>query len=346
VQVSDLELNLGWIAPIEQLSGLLVHRGASNVLTYDDGITLAVRVLEPSKFPSAEELVDSQARLVTPGTVTLVAGAIPVAWRSTLRAAAVSFIDVSGVAELNWPRLRVATGQFAQSAQRQRSPVPMQQGHAVVVQELLINSFAGRRPTIGELAASSNVGLSTASRSIAQLAAHGLVEKQRHGKNIRVEVTDAVALAELLAARTAGPQEGIVSGYVWGRNIWEIAASVTSKALDLGLSMAVTGRTALAFLGVLGTSSPSQTRCWVGVDPDELDGVSRGLGLEPASIEDSNVMLMADPWNLGVHGRAERVFDKWTAIVAHPIRTWCDLRCEPRGKEFAAQLWKEIDRRG
>ena len=79
---------------------------------------------------------------------------------------------------------------------------------------------------------------------------------------------------------------------------------------------------------------------------DHLERLGRQIGLEPAPAEESKVILAADPWKIGLHGRESRAFQDWTATVAHPLRIWCDLRGEQRGIEFAAQLWKEISRRG
>ena len=342
----NLQLDLPWIRPFQRLGELGVRRAATSVLSYEDGIDLAVRLLEPSDFQSAEELVASKRHTDSPGTIALVAGVIPVAWRPKLRAAEVSFVDVSGVAEINWPRLSISTGHFAHQAQRQRMALPMQKGHAVVVQELLSAAFKGERPTIGELAHRATVGLSTASRAIGQLAQHGLVTKVRSGSNVSVELVDAIAVAELLASRTGWPQGPTVSGYIWGRSVWEIAATISSNAAQAEVAIAITGRTALAFFGVLATSSPLQTRCWVAGQGHDLERIGRLMGMEAAPAEESNVILSADPWKVGVHGGEQRTFQEWTATVANPLRTWCDVRDEPRGMEFAAQLWKEIGRRG
>lgn len=65
-----------------------------------------------------------------------------------------------------------------------------------------------------------------------------------------------------------------------------------------------------------------------------LEQIGRRIGLEPAPIEESNVILAADPWKVGLHGREQRTFQDWTATVAHPLRTWCDLRNERRGIEL------------
>ena len=342
----DLLLDLPWVISFQQLGEVRINRGPVNILRYEDGITLAIRLFDPADYKSVDELADIARRAAGPGVVVLVAGVIPLGWRSKLRVAEVSFIDVSGVAEIRWPRLIISTGQFARSVQRRRLPMSMQKGNAAVVQELLIAAFGGEHPTVGEIADHAEVALSTASRSISQLAEHGLVDKRRDGARTRVDIIDPVSIAELLATRTAWPQGRTLSGYMWGRNIWEVASSVSSRAESAKIGLAVTGRAALSFLGVLSTSSPERARCWVGVKDEDLEQVARKIGLETTSEDESNVILAADSWNVGIHRRKQRKFDEWEASIAHPLRVWCDLREEQRGAEFAAQLWKEIDQRG
>jgi hypothetical protein len=71
---------------------------------------------------------------------------------------------------------------------------------------------------------------------------------------------------------------------------------------------------------------------------ETLEEVAAALGLAPAPRESMDVRVSADPWRTGVHRRASAQFDDWTATVAHPIRVWCDLHAEERGREFASQL--------
>jgi DNA-binding MarR family transcriptional regulator len=340
VMSAELRLNLPWVAPTGQRVGdLLIRRGHDDVLSYDDGITLHVRVLNPGRFASAEELLEAARTEAGPGRVVLVAGAVPVGWRAELRKTEVSYIDVSGVIDLTWPRLRISTRRFGQPVIRQRAPIALQKGHARVVQELLIATADGSRPTIGELAESASVDMSTASRAISQLAEHGLVAKQRTDRHVTVNLIDRAEVAERLATETAWPGTELIEGYAWGRNIWDLAQTMSVTADEAGIGLAVTGRTAATFHGVRGTASPSQLHCWVDVSQHPLSTAAELLRLEPAPKDAANVALAADPWRVGLHHRRTASFDGWTAIVANPVRVWCDLRNEPRGREFAAQLW-------
>ena len=337
---SELTLNLPWVPDTaEQVDDLLVRHGPDNLLAYDDGIQLGVRVLDPAGYRSADAVLGDAREQAEPGKVVLVAGALPVEWRPQLRRADVSFMDVSGVVEISWPRIRVSVGRFAQPARRRRSPVPLQKGHAVVVQELLVSAAGGTDPTISDLARAAGSTPSTASRVVSQLAAHGLVSKRRSDHHVRVSVTDPVKLAQRLASRTDWTSAVALAGFVWGRTVWDVAAHLSAAAVEHHVELAVTGRVGAAFLGVIGTSSPSEVRCWVVADGRPLPDIAALLGIEPAPDDESNVSLADDRRRLGVHRSAMATFDEWTAITSHPIRTWCDLHSERRGTEFAAQLW-------
>ncbi|MDQ2875538.1 MAG: winged helix-turn-helix domain-containing protein [Actinomycetota bacterium] len=247
---AELRLDLPWVPQSPQhLGELTVRRGRQNVLAYDDGITLEVCLLGPTEYPSAEALVRDADKQARPGRVVLIAGAVPVSWRAQLREAELSFIDVSGVADVNWPRLRVVARRFAQPVSRQRSPIPLQKGHAAVAQELLIATAGGAEPTLADLAQDAGVSLSTTSRAITQLAEHGLVVKKRSGSHVVVAVADRVEIAERLAAQSAWPGGQRIGGYLWGRNTWDVAARLSANAAEAAITLAVTGRAGAAFLG-------------------------------------------------------------------------------------------------
>jgi MarR family len=337
-----LQLNASWVpAEPESFADLVVRRGRDNVLTYDDGISLRVQLIDPAAYGSAEDLVVRAKNAADQaGQVALVGGAVPVAWRAALRRAGLSFVDVGGVVEIDWPRLRASSAQFGKEVVRRRQPASLQKGHALVAEELLMAATAGQQLTVTELARQAGVDKSIASRTVAQLAGLGLVE--RSGYQGALHVAGLADLAELIAVRTAWPGTEVVAGYAWGRTIFDTAATVSRKAADAGIEIAVTGRVGAAFLGVLGTSSPSQVRCWVRVTGRSLEDVAAELGLEPTRKESANVRVAADRWRIGVHRRAIARFDELTAMVAHPLRVWCDLHGEQRGSEFAAQLWGEI----
>ena len=335
-----LRLNAPWVpSEPDRLGDLAINRGGDNVLTYDDGISLSVEVLDPVRYATVEALVLSARDAAGPGRLVLVAGAVPVEWRAALRQADLSFIDVDGVIEIVWPRLRVSASRFGKEVVRHRRAVPLQKGHALVAEELLIASVDRTPPTITELARRAGVDKSIASRSVAQLAEQGLVARERGRRRVPVFVADPTSLAELLAERTAWPGHDVVGGYAWGRNIWDTAATISRNAADTGIELAITGRTGAAFLGVLGTSSPLEVRCWATLKGRSLEEVAAALGLAPAPRESMNVRVSADPWRIGVHRHANAQFDEWTATVAHPLRVWCDLHAEERGREFASQLW-------
>ena len=340
-------MSLPW-APLadQHLAELIVRRDSRDFLSYSDGIALEVRVIDPAAYPTVEALIFAAKAEEVPGRVVLVAGTVPLNWRSELRCAMVSFMDVSGVVELNWPRIRVSARRFTTSVQRERSPISLQKGHARIIQELLIATTQGGSPTIGEIAFGAGANPATASRAISQLAEQGLIAKVRDQKNVAALVKDRIALAERLAERTAWPHSEVLHGYLWGRSVWEVADKLSKAASQRGVGIAVTGRTGAAFLGVLSTSSPSTVRCWVDTGEANLEETAGVLGIEPAPESEANVTISGDPWRIGTHRRRSINFDEWSATISHPLRVWCDLHSEPRGTEYAAQLWGVIHRGG
>lgn len=343
VVAAELTVDLPWLEPAGgDLDGLRVRRGRVDTLAYDDGIVLDVEVIEPTHHPSPAALVDAAKSASGPGRVVLVAGAVPLAWRGALREAGVSFVDVSGVAEIHWPRIDVSERRFGKPVRRKRAALPFQKGHALVVQELLILTADGTRPTISEVAESAGVSLPSASKAISQLEEHGLVAKQRDGARVMVEVLDRVAISVRLAERTSWPGEETIAAYLWGRTVFDVAARLSAAADEADTEVAVTGRTGAAHYGVLGTSSPKEVRCWIAAGDALLADVADRLGLEPAPREEANLVLSADRWKVGVHRRRELSLDEAHAWVAHPLRVWCDLHDEERGAEFAAQMWGAV----
>lgn len=344
VVAAELTLDLPWFEAAESdLDGLRLRRGRSEALAYDDGIVLDVEVVDPADHPSPEALVDTAKAASGPGRVVLVAGAVPLAWRSPLREAGVSFVDVSGVAEIHWPRINVSARRFGRPVRRKRAALPFQKGHALVVQELLILTADGTAPTIGEVAESAGVSLPTASKAISQLEEHGLVAKHRDGTRVMVDVIDRVAIAVRLAERTSWPGDETIAAYLWGRTVFDVAARLSAAADAAGVELAVTGRIAAAHYGVLGTSSPKEVRCWVAGGSAPLADVAEELELEPAPREEANVVLSSDGWRFGVQRRRELQLDDASVWVAHPLRVWCDLHDEARGSEFAAQMWGAVN---
>jgi len=289
-------------------------------------------------------VIEEARRAGGPGRVVLVAGAVPPAWRAALRDAGVSFVDVSGVAAVDWPRIQVDARRFGRSVRRHRPPLPLQKGHGAVVQELLVQAFDGVQPSIGELASGAGVSVPTASKAVSQLTDHGLVVKHRVGARLSIEVVDRVTVARRLADGTGWPGAETVAGYAWGRTVFDVAARLSEAADRAGVEVAVTGRVGAAHLGVLGTSSPPEVRAWVRAPGGDLAGAAEDLGLEPVSGEDANVVLSRDRWGVGVGRRRTLAFDGRPAWVAHPVRLWCDLHAERRGSEYAAQMWSVVSR--
>jgi hypothetical protein len=298
-------------------------------------------LLAPQDFASVDHLVREASQANNPGEVILVAGSVPLDWRAGLRSAGLSFVDVSGVADIRWPRITVRASRGGQNVRRRRAPLPFQKNYARVVQVILIDAFAGRQPSIGEVAERARTNVSSASRAVSQLASFGLLYKVRVGKSVRIEVPERVELAALLAERTAWTSDRVLTGYLWGRTSWDRVRQLTDRAETNDVELAVTGRMGAAALGVVGTSSPSMIRCWVS-GQGSLSRIAEALAIEPAPEDEANVELAADTWGFGLHHAGYHTVESGRVKTAHPLRVWCDLHAEQRGDEFAAQLWSQL----
>src|ERR1700758_3828388 len=71
-----LQLNAPWVpAEPESFAALVVRRGGDKVLTYDDGISLRVQLIDPAAYWNAADLVVSaQNASGQPGQLALVGG--------------------------------------------------------------------------------------------------------------------------------------------------------------------------------------------------------------------------------------------------------------------------------
>ena len=336
---SSLTLDLPW-GPEENVSDVVkIRRGHQNVLAFDDGVTLEVVLLDPASSDSVQGLVNIVRSRSLPGRVVLVAGKVPPSWRAELRVAGVSWLDPSGIFELHWPRVEVNADSFyVKRTKRRRLSLGLQQGRAVVAQVLCEAAIANEGPMlVADLAERAGVTLSIASRTTTDLVAHGLASKA--GGKAPVYVLDRSALARAIAERTEWQRSDVEWGYIFGASALDIAARISSAVQRDDVKVAVTGRTAAAYLGILGTGEAGPVRLRAMTKKDGLRPTCRQLGIEVVSREEANVVVAADPWGLGYRGARWMEIDRYRALVASPLRVWCDVADEPRGTEFAAQLW-------
>lgn len=342
---TTLKVDLPWLPdwPVD-LDEVEIQRGPVNRLAFDDGIELAVVLLAADPEDSVRSVLRQIDDLGGPGKVVLVVGSVPVAWRAELRKHGVSWLATDGRMELCWPRLSVSAHRLSVSAPtpaRKRAPVALQKRQGVVAQVLCELALSGSLPvTVSELARASEVDVAVASSAADALARHGYVSKHRDGNAVLVDVDDVSSLARLLADRTGWEHAKVVWAYGFGRSPLDVAHRLTRAARESETNMAITGRVGATFLGVIGTGEPSTVRVRLEATPDEAAAALGRLGLEAVDRDEANVAIALDRWRLGTtHAQVHR-FQKYTALIAPPMRVWCDLDGEPRGTEFAAHLWE------
>lgn len=342
--VPELRVDLPWLPGELDLQAIVVSRGYENVLTYDDGIRLAVEVRDPALVHSLDELIESVLAGDEPGSVVLVAGQVPASWRSKLRERGISWADAGGAISLDWPRVRVTSHQASIVApRRRRQVVPLQRGVARVAQEIAIRAVAGTTPMIlADLVDATGVSLSSVSRLVSALAAHGWVKKSGDRRPVEIEVPDLSQYMEMLAERTRWNHLPELHCYGWGPSLLSLASEISARSDAEREDIAITGRIGAAFHGVLSSGQPRSLHVRAGVEPSMLFELASHLRLEVVNADEANVVLAADRWRVGSQGAERRTFDGMTATVAHPVRVWCDLRDEQRGNDIASELWKAV----
>lgn len=331
----ELRLDVPWLPEeASHVGDLLIGRGSDNALIRD-GRSVPVHILDPASFLTVEPLIFAAQRADVPNRLVLVAGHVPMVWRGALREAGVSFACDDGAAEVTWP------GRIKPSP---RLTLTLPRWEALLAQELIIAAADGRSPTCGELAGSLGTGVHEIMAAAGKLTEHGLAqlpaEPAESAAATAVTVTNVTALADALAHRTAWPgSHKVVGGFVWGKNIWDIAARISRDAAAAGIDLAVTGRAAAAFFGAVGPAARSEVWCWADAEGRSLADIARNLKLEPAPWDEANVMVAADSCGVGTRHRASADSGGLTATVAHPLRVWCDLHHEGRGLDLAGKFW-------
>lgn len=347
---TTLTLDLPWLPeqPVD-LVDVEIERGPVNRLSFDDGIELAVVLLAADPEDSVRSILRQVGDMGGPGKVVLIVGSVPVAWRAELRKQGVSWLATDGRMELRWPRLAVSAHRLSVSAPtptRKRAPVALQKRQGVVAQVLCELALSKSLPvTVSQLAAAAEVDNAVASSAAEALARHGFVSKQREGNTVLIGVDDVSSLARLLADRTGWKDAKVVWAYGFGRSPLDVAHRVSRAARDSGTSVAVTGRVGAHYLGVIGTGEPSTVRIRLEATPEGAAVALEQIGLEPVDREAANVAVAVDRWRLGATGAEVHRFQKYSALIAPPVRVWCDLDGEPRATEFAAHLWEMMRHR-
>lgn len=355
---TTLTLDLPWLPdqPVD-LDEVEIERGPVNRLAYVDGIELAVVLLAADPEDSVRSVLRQVDEMGGPGKVVLVVGSVPVVWRAELRKRGASWLATDGRMELRWPRLAVSAHRLSVSAPtpaRKRAPVALQKRQGVVAQVLCELALSGSLPvTVSQLAGAAEVGVAVASSAAHALARHGYVAKQRDGKTVLIDVDDISSLARLLADRTGWEHAKVAWAYGFGRSPLDVAHRITRAARESETNMAVTGRVGATYLGVIGTGDPSTVRVRVEATPDDAAAALDRLGLEAVDREEANVAVALDRWRLGTtHAQVLR-FQKYSALIAPPVRVWCDLDGEPRGTDgtlsgfgFAPEMLDRTVQRG
>jgi hypothetical protein len=355
----ELRLDALWVPDEPVRAGDVVLSRGDNALVYGGSLSVPVRRVDPASVLTVEQLIDAVRAADGPDRVVLAAGHVPTGWRARLRQAGVSFACDDGTVEIfttdiKWPGPGDAAAPPAEPDSPLTGPdgrrpeaagrISLRNPHLPVLQELVSAAMRGQQLAYAELAGRAGTAQIFADETVAELEAHGYVVRRRDSsRRVSVVVGDVSALAGVLARQSAWPgsKPTIAVGYLWGRNRWDMAASLSRNAAAVGVKIAVTGRAGAAFHGVSGPSPRIQVRCWAAAGRRTFATIAELLGLEKVQPEEANVLVAADWWGLGTGGATTIRSGKWEASIAQPVRVWCDLRGEDAGRALAAELWEK-----
>jgi hypothetical protein len=201
----------------------------------------------------------------------------------------------------------------------------------------LLLETPGRTWRPGDLSGADGLAApATASRLLAELARLGLVTSLGRGRSHDYRVTQPTLLADWLAERTRPPHPDVtLSCYARVRDIEALIDYLARRIHRVGYAAALSGGAAAHVEGVTVTSSLQ--RAMVRVDPGQLPGdVFEDFGVTPVS-RGANVRFVKDVGHVGtLHPRIVNGI-----ALSGVVRTWLDLRSEPRGHDAAELYWTE-----
>ena len=244
--------------------------------------------------------------------------------------ARVSWLDLSGNADIRAPRLRVLVdGMPNRYVQRGRPATPFAPKSSRLTRWLLIhpsNSFTQR-----ELARATGLDVSQISRLVRRLQEQRLV---RVGENGHVALADRKLLLEEWASDYRFQQHRILQGHIPGRSGPETVEHVSRALGDANVSHAFTG-----LAGAWPYTQASAFRL-VTVYVNELPTAARLRAIDFVPNEKGSNAWFVVPVDEGVFD-GSRDFDG--ARYAHPVQVWLDLKEQPeRSKEVASDLRDRI----
>jgi hypothetical protein len=177
----------------------------------------------------------------------------------------------------------------------------------------------------------------TASRLLAELAHLGLVTSINKSRTHDYRLVQTKLFADWLAEQTRPPHPGMtLSCYARFRDAAALLDHLSTKVRSVPYSAVLTGSAAALIEGVPLTTS--LTTALVRVDPDRpLSTVWEDFEVTPVS-NGANVRLIKDVGRVATrHPRTVNGIP-----LAGIVRTWLDVRSEPRGADAADLYWDQI----
>jgi len=190
--------------------------------------------------------------------------------------------------------------------------------------------------SVADLAKAAASSAGQAHKVLTRLEAEGLVTVTGRGPGRRRRVTRPGDLLDWLATvPSARRVRERLHAYLYAPDAMALATRISLRALQTGLTYAITGAGGAALLGARAAVS-AIPEIMVRIDPDvDLHRAAELLQAEPVD-GGANLMLVRDLGRLGVHGSTSN----GPVAIAPPPRVWLDMLGEPRGEDAAA-LFRE-----
>jgi hypothetical protein len=324
---------------LESSGRLTVAAGDISLLAVDGLCRPLVLLPRPSPH-DPEQAVHDLAASIPPGHIGVVVGSgIPVAERTLLEEAGLSWCDERGAVHFEWPGVLVHIDGVSKRVGASRSTPGIGPVGIRAVQTLL--EAPSDDWTTTKLADDAGVSLGQAHKVLNVLDEEHLLETLGRGRLQRRRISDYRGLLDWLSVSEHARRKPLsIPVFLYARTPDELFQRLSERAQRAGVSVAVTGLAASHILGftLVSTLSISHVR----VHLASLEEAVEQLGFERLSRDDtgrgSNIELWLDSGGVGTH----RARDIHGVPVAPDVRIWLDMLREGGRTTDAATHFREV----
>ena len=323
------------VAILRTIPGVTVNPNSGQNRLRVNGTSTPLAIVSGGLRPLAQATAPMLAALAGPDRVGfVVADRLPEHVRRELEKAGCAYADATGAAHIDVPGIFLHV-EGHPSRRQQQTPAPRGIGVVGVraIQTLLAEP--DREWSAAELGISAACSVGNAHNVLRRLEDEGFLAAQGRARTLRRRVTKPGELLDWLSLVPAARRiRERLHTFIYVSDPDKLTTVISKYALDAQLVYAFTGAAAARIWGAGATTAIPITM--LRIHPDvPLGEASEMLHAEPVD-SGSNVLLVRDFGEVGVHGRARN----GPAAMALPVRVWLDMLGEPRGEDAAA-LFRE-----